>query len=189
MSLYLLLTVHFPQFLVNGVEENRVQLVSLWLQGHLLAQVGDSNIVEGNVNPGTTRFNEESHISYFRAVLCLYGQGLDKWLTCLMGDHTPTTIWTAALCKVPHVSCSSHKPNLEVNWLVRHHDYLSNTIDSVQNTKRTAKCRLKKAAILRNLTDLNTTKPTGPEGNTSEPWETSWLKRVKILMQTVPTIL
>lgn len=55
---------------------------------------------------------------------------------------------------IPHVSCNSHKLNLEVNKMVDSAQGLNNTIESVHNTMKACKLKLNNAAILRNLTVL-----------------------------------
>lgn len=76
-----------------------------------------------------------------------------EWALCFVNDNATTNKRISLLKSIPHVGCCSHKLNLEVCETFRVHDDLRDTLESVHNTTKAAKTRLKNAFILRNVTD------------------------------------
>ena len=102
----------------------------------------------------TTVFNAQAHIDFFREIFLFYRQYFDTWCMCLIGHNTSTNLKIARVLENPHVGCNSHKLALEVNLMMKNHFDLTRVIDAVHETMRTAKIKLRNAALLRNLTDL-----------------------------------
>lgn len=133
---------------VNGVRKTLpvscCTFLSVSPMGHL--SEGDS---QGNE---TTTFNAEVHLNFFRTCLEFYRQKVEEWCICFVGDNASTNLRVARLAKKTHVGCNSHKLNLEVHAMVEGHQDLKSTINSVRDTMKSAKGKLKNAAVLRNIT-------------------------------------
>ena len=97
-------------------------------------------------------FDAESHLQHFREILGYYSTEFDNWTTCLIADNVRVNKTISNLSLKPHVGCCCYLLNLEVNWMVREHKGLDNVIDSVHDTMRAVKMKLKYEAILRNIT-------------------------------------
>ncbi len=99
-------------------------------------------------------FNAEVHREFLKTVFEFYDIYMLDWSICFIADNARTSIRLARICNKPHVGCNSHKLNLEVNSMVSSHLDLKRTIDCVRDTMKSAKVKLKNAAILRNITEL-----------------------------------
>ena len=73
----------------------------------------------------------------------------------------------ARLLKIPHIPCSNHLLNNEVNAWVKDHETVRNTLDSVKRSMKAVKGSLKNTAVLRKMTRL------APEVGNATRW-TSW---------------
>lgn len=101
-----------------------------------------------------TSFNADTHYEFFKTTFPYYGLDFDAWCVCLISDNTATNVKISRLCRKPFVGCNSHLLNLEVNSMVKQHDDLNSSIETVHETMREAK-QLKNAALLRNITDYH----------------------------------
>eukprot|EP00171_Calliarthron_tuberculosum_P022474 IDg22474t1 len=101
-----------------------------------------------------TSFTAECHLKFFNDTLAVFGTTVADWCVCFIGDNASVNLKLARISETPHVSCLSHKLNLELNQMASKHIDLGRTIDHVHDTMKSVKTRLKNSAVLRNLTDL-----------------------------------
>jgi hypothetical protein len=63
----------------------------------------------------TVTFNAEQHIEFFQESLLFYGLTFsDRFITNQIADNTSVNKKIARILELPHVSCTNHKFNLEV---------------------------------------------------------------------------
>lgn len=129
---------------------NRLTLLGLSPLSQELTENGE---VDHSTNEATS-FNAEAHLKYFTDVLEIFGQSFSEWCSCVIADNCSTNHRIANLAGIPLIGCNSHKLNLEVNHMLSCHADLRTIIDSVHETMKSAKSKLKNAAVLRNITDL-----------------------------------
>jgi hypothetical protein len=96
----------------------------------------------------TTKFNAETHVQFFKYMLCLYKLSINSWVVCSIADNCSTNKKIAQLMGKPPVGCMNHKLGLEVNRIVENHGDLSNVIETTHETMRAVKQKLKNAALL-----------------------------------------
>ena len=109
---------------------------------------------EDNVTNTATRFDAETDFSFFDPTFETYEICADDWCVAFISENTKTNFRISRLADKPHIVCNNHKLNLEVNNMIEHHVELSKTIETVHQTMRAARTRLRNAAVLKNLTDL-----------------------------------
>eukprot|EP00171_Calliarthron_tuberculosum_P023317 IDg23317t1 len=137
----------------TSIPVTRQTLISAAPMAQVLLQA-ENDDDEYSSSDEATKFNSETHLKFFGDILEFYGQKFNQWCVALISDNTSTNKRVSALSGIPMVGCCSHKLNLEVKEMIRHHADLSRTIDAVHDTMKAAKSKLKNAAVLRNLTDL-----------------------------------
>ena len=101
-----------------------------------------------------TRFNAETHLSFFDSTFETYEICPDDWCVAFISDNTKTNFRISRLADKPHIGCNNHKLILKVNNMIERHVELSKTIETVHETMREARSRLRNAAVLKNLSDL-----------------------------------
>ncbi len=72
-----------------------------------------------------------------------------------MAENCSVNKRIAILLNKPHVGCLSHKLNIEIDEMIDFDVLLSSTLNQVHETMTQCRMKLKKSAILQNLTDLS----------------------------------
>ena len=111
-----------------------------------------------------TKFDAEAHIAFFRDVMKFYNCDFSKWCHCFIADNASVNLRISRLSKKPHVGCISHKLNLEVNHMVQNHADMERVINSIHETMRAVKMKIKMrlyCAILRRCVQYYTTQRDG----------------------------
>ena len=103
----------------------------------------------------TTNFDAETHTSHIRAIFSLFGIDCSKWILCQVADNCNLNRAVSSQLRIPHVGCSNHKLNLEVERMVDNDSTLKDCIDSVHRTMTDCRSKLRNRAMLRNLTTLS----------------------------------
>ena len=86
--------------------------------------------------------------------VAIYNLIFSDWGICLTGDNASTKLRVAKLDQAQNIGCTSHKLNLEVNWMFESHHGLKNAYEPVRKTISNAKSKLKNVAAIRNLIEL-----------------------------------
>lgn len=99
-------------------------------------------------------FNADTHVHFLKKTFDSYNIDMENWVVASIADNCSTNKCVSDLFNIPHISFNSHKINLEVNKIIDTTQSFKNTIDSIHNTMKSCKVKLKNADILQNLTDL-----------------------------------
>ena len=129
----------------------RFTLIALQLVCHTNNIDCNSNVEEA------INLNAESYTNFFEEIFELYCQSFLKWVVFFVGNNIALNLKIACLCGKPNIGFTSHKLNVEVNYMFKQHSELKITTDAVYVAMTEAKTKSKNAAILCNLTDC---KPT-----------------------------
>ncbi len=91
---------------------------------------------------------------HIREIFHLYGVDFDSWIVCQIADNYSLNLSIADLLSIPHINCTSHLLNLEVEAMVKADRAMKTCIESVHQTMSESRGRLRNRTILRNLTAL-----------------------------------
>ncbi len=116
--------------------------------------MGHMDDEEAEAGSETASLNADVHLNFFKEVFGIYNLNFVDWCICLISDNASTNIRLSKFTGMPHIGCNSHRLNLEVNQIISSHLDLGRTIECVRDTMKSAKMKLKNAAVLRNITDL-----------------------------------
>ena len=106
-------------------------------------------------NEYTTNFTASVHAEHFRKVFQdNYDLNVSEWAKASIADNTNTIRKLAIVLNLPHVGCSNHKLNLDIEDWTKTDVQLGRTIKSVAETMKQAKVSLKNTAVLSELTPL-----------------------------------
>ncbi len=103
----------------------------------------------------TTTFDASAYIKFLKDTFEIYECNFDEWFITLIGDNISTNKKVADVTNKRHVGCMSHKLDLKVRHMIENNRNFKTTLSTVHTTMKQVKTRLKNAAVLRNLCDLN----------------------------------
>ncbi len=87
---------------------------------------------------------------FLEDILDIYGVNVHEWTICAIADNCSTNQLIANIMDVLQVSCASHRSHLEVKKMINNDRRLSEIIESIHETMRSCKSRLKNRAVLFN---------------------------------------
>lgn len=104
----------------------------------------------------TVRFTAEKHEEHIRNIMHnYYGKITEAWAVASIADNAAVCQKLARLLGLPHVGCTNHKLNLEVQLMCRDEtDPIFGTLESVHETMHACKTKLVNRAVLRKVTNL-----------------------------------
>lgn len=132
--------------------DNTIQPLQAVLSVSPMGKCRGTEDPKSTIEEEANRFDAETHLEFFRKTFDFYKLSFDDWVVCLVCDNAKVNRRMARLSRKPCIGCKSHLLNLQVNSMVSKDSMLASTVDSVQETMKSAK-KLKNAATLRNVTD------------------------------------
>ena len=153
-------------YLYNGVvhEKEELAMPLIYLSPMAKPPNEDEECDAGNDNlPSVSRnnadeatdFSAATHVRQFEDVFKYFGINIHEWAVCTIADNCRINLKIAELMEIPHVGCTNHKLNLEVNRMVAYDKAMSRAIDLIHDTMKTSRQRIRNRAMLRNLTFLS----------------------------------
>lgn len=144
----------FAMYAINDEKTGKSQVRTPLLSMSPMAMMCKCPRYECECDAETTSFDSQTHAEHIRSIFSLYSIPISSWLICQVTDNCNVNGLISELLSIPHVGCSSHKLNLEVETMVQADQNLKSCLELVHTTMTDVRGKLRNRAMLRNLTSL-----------------------------------